>query len=168
MAVNVTVKTKDVIVKLDKYSKLAEEELLDALDQIAGLVQEHARAGHPKVSNAMVKLASRAMNQGEILDPLRGTTSGDGVGEFGGQYRFLTHTGVTRNSIQKTKAKADGAGFSRRLSSTVFSAQLHANKLEFGSASSRAFPFMRPAYLANMKRGQELCATALKRAGSRI
>ena len=168
MAVNVTVKTKDVIVKLDKYSKLAEEELLDALDQIAGLVQEHARAGHPKVSNAMVKLASRAMSQGEILDPLRETTSGEGVGEFGGQYRFLTHTGVTRNSIQKTKSKVSGSGFSRTLSATVFSAQQHADRIEFGSTRSRAFPFMRPAYLANMKSGKEFCAIALKRAGIRL
>lgn len=156
MAADITIRS-NVLQKLGKYELRAEAGLLDALDVIAAEVQEHAREGHPKLA---------PKNYGEpadVLDRLRERT-GLASREFKGMLRFLTRTGVTRNSIQKKKAVKEGSGLTRRLVSKVFSAQKHANDLEFGSVGRRAFPFMRPALIAKEARGKFLLQSALVRA----
>ena len=165
MAGNISVRVKDL--KLDKYQALAEAAVLDALDVVAGEVQEHARGGHPKIAPGVVKLAARAMSQAEILDKYRERTGGS-TGEYKGLLRWLTHTGATRNSIFIEKARVEGSGFTRKMIARVYSAQKHAPDLEFGGPGRRAFPFMRPALAAKHARLPALLTAALKKAEGRL
>lgn len=162
-----TIRSNTGPAKLTSYEARAEPLMLDALDVWAGEIQEHARAGHPKVSPAIVRLASQALSQAEVLDQFRERT-GLASGEFSGKLRWLTHTGVTQTSIQRRRARVEGSGFKRQLTASVFSAQQHSEDLEFGTATRRAFPFMRPALIAKEKRGQHLLRYAMTKAGERL
>lgn len=164
--IRVSIRSNTATAKLTSYEAKAEANMLDALDVLVAEVQEHARAGHPKLGE-LEKHLGRWSGGKDFVDGFRERT-GLASGEYNGMLRWLTHTGVTRNSIQKTRAKASGAGFKRTLSAQVFSAQAHSIDLEFGTASKRAFPFMRPALVAKEKRGQYLLQYALFKAGERL
>lgn len=148
--------------KLAKYDVKSEPRMIEAMDIAIAEVQEHIRAGHPKVSKDTMRLANRAMSQGEILDNFRERT-GLASKEFSGMLRWLTHTGVTRNSVQIEQAHVVRSGFSRGVIAKVFSAQKHINDLEFGTATRRAFPAFRPALIAKGPRVNHLMRDALLR-----
>jgi len=150
--------------KFDKYALSAEDLIIDAIDVTIGEVQAHIRDGHPKVNKLTLK---RTRGDRDSLDTYRVRTGGE-VGEFRGMMRWLTHTGVSRNSVFLVQAKVSGTGFTRSISGKVYSAQKHMNDLEFGTAGRRAFPAFRPALIAKGPRGQYLVREALLRAAARL
>jgi|GEM_PF-3987814 len=153
----ITVIQKDM--KLGRYQSAAEPRIMDALDVVAGEIQAHIRDGHPKVSNLTLK---RTSGDRDALDTFRVRTGGE-AGEFKGMLRWLTRTGATRNSVFIVKASARGSGFTRSISASVYSAQKHANDLEFGTVGKRAFPAFRPALIVKQPRGFFLMRQALLR-----
>lgn len=129
MGAEVRVEITGVLASLKSFSARVDEEVLDALDECAALVANHAKTNHPKAPDAIV---------GEHADAFR-------MQNLDGSYRFLTRTGNLRNSILPRRAVKEGRGFIAR----VVSGMEYSDKIEFGSVENRPFPFMRPAIETN-------------------
>lgn len=122
-----------VIRNLLLVSPKVEARVLEALDEAAENVSNSAKLGHPVLPDGL-----KDSFDPSVTDPYREL---NGVEPYGGTYRFLSRTGVTRNSIVPVRA-ANNSGV---LSSQVVSGVAQSNDLEFGTPDRRAFPFMRPA-----------------------
>ena len=148
MAAEARVDVSKALGALRAFGVRADTAVLDALDEVARVVANHAKTGHPKATQG-----------GGNKDGERELT-GPEAGEYAGDYRFLTDTGVLRNSIKIERAQRVGTVMRAK----VFSAVEYANKVEFGDVTSRPFPFMRPALEAAAPEGRKLIAEAIRRA----
>ena len=150
MAAELHAQVTGVLSKLSTFGRRVDAEVLNALDQVAALIANDAKQGHPRPPAHLLEEYSPSK-----VDYLRvGNT-----GEFSSTYRFLTRTGVTRNSILPIKAKKVISGFEAK----VVSGQAHSNDLEFGTGITRAFPFMRPALAINRPELIRRVSLAVKR-----
>lgn len=131
MAVDIRVNVTGALNRLSIINQRVQARVLDALDEGAALVANHAKQGHPKVHDDLQGTAARGFR----------VVTGPEAGDFSGWYRFLTRTGVLRNSIQQRKAKKIGQDFQAE----VFSGVEYADRIEFGSVRHQAYPFLRPA-----------------------
>ena len=152
MSIDIRVDARKVLAFFDKFGKDVDKAILDSLDISAAEMQEHARQGHPKAA------------AGALPDAQRVRTV-DGSGEYNGQYRFLTQTGILRNSIKIRKAARVGTV----MQAGIFTAVEYGTDVEFGTVTKRAFPFMRPALAAIFPRAQAAMKRAIATAsGSRF
>lgn len=131
MAVSITVDIQGAQQGLSKLRARLDKEVLGALDEAAALVSNDAKADHPKVAD---NIQGAAADDRRALNP-------SGAGAYAGTYRFLTRTGVLRNSIQVVPARQTAQGYEAHVVSGVE----YSNKVEFGSVSTRPFPFLRAA-----------------------
>ena len=156
MAVNpsIRVDARTAISALTILQGRVEPAVKDAIEKGAALVQAHARDNHPKISDKTLNLV-RKMGRDRVS--ILRTRTGFEAGRFAGNFRFLTRTGVLRNSIKIARAKRIRTGFQAE----VFSIVKYANKIEFGTTKTRAFPFLRPALEANRRKIQDLVVKAV-------
>lgn len=139
MPVEISVEVSGVLQNLSTITPAIERELLKALDEAAAVVANSAKADHPVLPEDL-----RNNYSPNVVDSFR-AVNWAGTGEFAGTYRFLSRTGVARNSIMPESAKKTAG----RLESRVSSGVDYSNDLEFGTVDRRAFPFMRPALEVN-------------------
>ena len=133
MPAKISVDFSGALAGLMMISPRVEAEVLDALDEAAANVANTAKLGHPVLPTGL-----RDSWEPAVVDPYREIND---VEPYGGTYRFLSRTGVTRNSILPVRAANNGG----TLQSKVVSGVQHSTDLEFGTVDRRAFPFMRPA-----------------------
>ena len=143
MAIDIEVDISGAVSALQAIFGRIQDRVIDALDESAALVQNSAKEGHPKVEDSI---------RGAAAAPFRETTPA-GAGDFSGMYRFLTRTGVLRNSITIDPAKKTDGGYS----SGVFSAVQYADFIEYSG-----YPFMRPALEVNRGNIQRRIAAAVR------
>jgi hypothetical protein len=134
MPSDISVDFSGVLSRFIYIGSAVEREVLNALDEAAGHVADAAKLGHPVLPEEL-----RGSMSPSVVDPYREINTGGT--SFDGTYRFLSRTGITRNSIIPQRATNNGGV----LSSKVVSGVQQSNDLEFGTVDRRAFPFMRPA-----------------------
>jgi HK97 gp10 family phage protein len=135
----------DITFRLPNFNTIGgniESLVLNALDECAGLVANAAKLGHPKVLAVSTAGTYRHMARSNVMtaaDDLMRIANKDG------SLRFLTRTKNLVNSILPKRAKKT----SRGLESKVVSGMEYSTTVEFGTARTRPFPFMRPALYEN-------------------
>ena len=136
MAVEITIDARGALDKLAGVLPRVERAIVQGLDEGAALVQNHAKEGHPKVGDGL---------QGAAAARYRVATKQ--AGRYTGMLRFLTRTGVLRNSIFIQRARKVSNGWR----AAVYSGVRYADRIEYGSVRNPPYPFLRPALESQRK-----------------
>lgn len=152
MAISIKVKgVKRILAEFKSISRKVENAIKNSLDETAAEVQALARSEHPKVADRITGSAAASFRR----------MTGPKAGEFAFKPRFLTRTGILRQSIKISRARKTLGG---DIEATVFTAVKYGNDVEFGTVKTPAYPFLRPALNSATKKGQARLSLAIRRA----